>query len=257
MGAMRMPTAADHATGAESTGPMDQPGSVDMPGHDVSGMGGIEAAGATGRLLELALFLFGWVVMMVAMMLPAALPLILLYRTMARRQIGALAGDVGMFVLLAGYISVWALAGLLVYGYNLLASALGPALAIAPGLLAIAGGVYQFTALKQGCHTRCSNPLFFLMHNWRPGMTGTLRLGLLHGVDCLGCCIGLMLALIALGMMNVAWMLTAAVIIVVEKTLPGGHRIAQPLGVALILGGAVVLGSLLVGSRMDMSFFSM
>ncbi len=246
MGTMNRPAAASQAI---ATDPMM---AMDMPGRDMQGMGGVEAGGAIVPLAELALFLFGWVVMMVAMMLPAALPLILLYRSMARRQSGARDADVGMVVLLAGYIGVWALAGLPAYGYSLLAGAIGPAMAIVPGLLLIAGGVYQFTALKQGCHTRCSNPLFFLMQNWRPGMTGTLRLGLLHGVDCLGCCIGLMVALIALGMMNVAWMLTAAVIIFVEKTLPGGHRIAQPLGVVLILGGAFVLASLVVGSRMGM-----
>ncbi len=73
-------------------------------------------------------------------------------------------------------------------------------------------------------------------------MTGALRLGILHGIDCLGCCGGLMLALVALGMMNVAWMLTAAVIIFVEKTVPGGHQVARPLGIVLVLGGIVVLG---------------
>ncbi len=80
-------------------------------------------------------------------------------------------------------------------------------------------------------------------------MTGALRLGILHGVDCLGCCAGLMVPLVALGMMNVAWMLTAAVIIFAEKTLPGGHRIARPLGIVLVIGGAVTLGTLLFSDR--------
>ncbi len=77
-------------------------------------------------------------------------------------------------------------------------------------------------------------------------------MGILHGVDCLGCCAGLMVALVALGMMNIAWMLTAAVIIFAEKTLPGGHRIARPLGVVLVVGGLVVLGVSLFSRQMAM-----
>jgi predicted metal-binding membrane protein len=75
---------------------------------------------------------------------------------------------------------------------------------------------------------------------------------MLHGIDCLGCCAGLMVALVALGMMNIAWMLTAAVIIFGEKTLPGGHRIARPLGIVLVIGGMVLLGALLFSNRMVM-----
>lgn len=134
------------------------------------------------------------------------------------------------------------MAGLPVYAYSVFSDATGPIMVVVPGLLLIAGGMYQFTMLKQGCHTRCSNPLFFLMQKWKSGILGAIRLGILHGVDCLGCCVGLMLALVALGMMNVAWMLTAAVIIFVEKTVPGGHRIARPLGIMLVIGGVVVLG---------------
>jgi predicted metal-binding membrane protein len=114
-----------------------------------------------------------------------------------------------------------------------------------PGVLLIAGGIYQFTALKGDCHARCSNPLFFLMHRWRPGTAGALRLGVLHGIDCLGCCVGLMIGLVALGMMNLAWILTAALIIFVEKTLPGSHRISYPLGILMVAGGVALLGTFL------------
>ena len=114
-------------------------------------------------------------------------------------------------------------------------------------MLLIVGGAYQFTPLKRICHVRCSSPLFFLMQNWRPGAAGALRLGMLHGVDCLGCCAGLMVGLVALGMMNLAWMLTAAVVIFVEKTIPGSHRVARPLGILMIVGGMVLLGVSLLG----------
>ncbi len=206
-----------------------------------------EPAGLIAQLGSLAVFLVGWAVMMVAMMLPAALPLILLYRTVARKRLPPGAVPLGIGALLAGYVGVWTVAGLPVYAYNRLAETAGGIMAIVPALLLIAGGVYQFTALKHGCHMRCSNPLFFLMNKWRSGIRGALRLGVLHGVDCLGCCVGLMLALVALGMMQVAWMLTAAVIIFVEKTAPGGHRVARPLGLVMVVGGVVLLAIALLG----------
>jgi predicted metal-binding membrane protein len=114
-------------------------------------------------------------------------------------------------------------------------------------LLLVVGGIYQFTPLKRICHARCSSPLFFLMQNWRSGAPGALRLGVLHGVDCLGCCAGLIAGLVALGLMNLVWMLTVAVIIFAEKTIPGSHRIARPLGVVMLAGGAVLLATSLLG----------
>ena len=118
---------------------------------------------------------------------------------------------------------------------------------VLPALLLIVGGAYQFTPLKSICHARCSSPLFFLMQNWRAGAGGALQLGVIHGFECLGCCAGLMVGLVALGMMNLAWMLTAAVIIFAEKTIPNSHRIARPLGVAMVAGGAVLLVTSLLG----------
>jgi predicted metal-binding membrane protein len=192
-------------------------------------------------------FLFGWTAMMVAMMVPATLPLILLYRTIARNRLDPFRARVGTMGLLAGYIAVWAVAGVPVFGYGLFAEMAGSAGTLLPGLLLIVGGVYQFTGLKGDCHARCSTPLFFLMQNWRPGASGALRLGALHGIDCLGCCAGLMVGLVALGMMNLAWMLTAAVIIFAEKTIPNSHFIARPLGVVMVVGGVVLLASALLG----------
>jgi predicted metal-binding membrane protein len=144
-------------------------------------------------------------------------------------------------LLLVGYVAVWAVAGLPVFAYNVFSSTVGSLAAVLPALLLIVGGAYQFTPLKRICHTRCSSPLFFLMQNWRPGSPGAMRLGVIHGVDCLGCCAGLMVGLVALGMMNLAWMLAAAVIIFAEKTIPGSHRVAWPLGVLMIGGGGALL----------------
>jgi diguanylate cyclase (GGDEF)-like protein/PAS domain S-box-containing protein len=196
---------------------------------------------------EAALFLLAWTAMMMAMMVPATLPLILLYHTIARDRLSLLQARVGVVTLLVGYLAVWAMAGLPVYAYNSLAGAAGSLVAVLPALLLIVGGAYQFTPLKRICHARCSSPFFFLMHNWDPGATGALRLGMVHGVDCLGCCAGLMVGLVALGATNLAWMLTAAVIIFAEKTIPKSHRIARPLGVVMLSGGVVLLVTSLLG----------
>lgn len=209
-----------------------------------SAVGGMAMGGIEG----IVLFLSSWAVMMVAMMIPATLPLILLYRHMTYQRLGAARARVGMALLLLGYVAVWASAGLPVYAYNSFASDTDSLAAVVPASLLIVGGAYQFTPLKSICHARCSSPLFFLMQNWRPGATGALRLGATHGVDCLGCCAGLMVGLVALGMMNLAWMLTAAVIIFAEKTIPGSHRIARPLGVVMVVAGLVLLGTSLFGA---------
>jgi predicted metal-binding membrane protein len=208
-----------------------------------SAMGGMAMGGIEGAVL----FLSAWAMMMVAMMVPATLPLILLYRTIARARLSGVRAQVGVVAVLVGYIALWTAAGLPVYAYALFAEGAGPLATVLPALLLVAGGIYQFTPLKRICHARCSNPLFFLMRNWRPEATGALRLGVLHGVDCLGCCAGLMVGLVALGTMNLAWMLSAAVIIFAEKTIPGSHLIARPLGVVMIGGGVVLLATSLLG----------
>jgi len=192
-------------------------------------------------------FVSGWTAMMVAMMIPATLPLILLYRLVARQRLSPDQARVGMAALCLGYIVVWAVAGLPVYVYALTAQSIGRFAVVLPAVLLAIGGVYQFTSLKRSCHARCSNPLFFLMQKWKPGTAGALRLGVLHGLDCLGCCAGLMVGLIALGMMNLVLVFTAALIIFAEKTLPDSHRIARPLGFLMIAGGMAFFGFSLLG----------
>jgi predicted metal-binding membrane protein len=198
-------------------------------------------------------FVLGWTAMMVAMMIPATLPLILLYRTVTRQRLSPIQARVGTTALLIGYIAVWAVAGLPIYGYALTAETIGRFAAVLPAVLLVSGGVYQFTSLKRSCHARCSNPLFFLMHKWKPGTAGALRLGVLHGIDCLGCCVGVMVGLVALGMMNLALVFTVALIIFAEKTLPDSHRIAPTLGFVMIVGGVAFFGfSLLGGMQAEM-----
>jgi len=217
----------------------------------MEGMEGAMTTMAMGGIGGASMFLLGWTAMMVAMMIPATLPLILLYRTIARKRLSPARARVGMACLLVGYLAVWAAVGLPVYAYDSLTEGAGSLAAVLPALLLVVGGAYQFTPLKRICHARCSNPLFFLMQNWRPDTTGALRLGAMHGADCLGCCAGVMVGLVALGMMHLAWMLTAAVVIFVEKTLPESHRVARTLGVLMVVGGVVFLGVSLLQPGME------
>jgi predicted metal-binding membrane protein len=220
--------------------------------YQVSAMGGMESMSGVriSTMGGLVPFVLGWTAMMVAMMLPATLPLILLYRILARNRLRPVRARVGMTALLAGYVAVWAAAGLSVYAYALGAETVGRFAAVLPAVLLIVGGAYQFTSLKHSCHARCSSPLFFLMQKWKPGTAGALRLGVLHGIDCLGCCVGLMAGLVALGMMNLALVFRAALIIFAAKTLPESHRIARPLGILMVAAGVVFLGlTLLSGTE--------
>jgi predicted metal-binding membrane protein len=217
--------------------------------YQASAMGGMEAMSGPriSTMGGLVPFVLGWTAMMVAMMIPATLPLILLYCTIARKRLSPVRAGVDTAALFAGYIAVWAVAGLPVYVYALAAETIGRFAAVFPAVLLVIGGVYQFTSLKRSCHARCSNPLFFLMQRWKAGTAGAMRLGVLHGIDCLGCCVGLMVGLVALGMMNLALVFTAALIIFVEKSLPNSHRIARPLGVVMVAAGVVFFGLTLLG----------
>jgi predicted metal-binding membrane protein len=122
-------------------------------------MGSVVGGMAMGGIGGAALFLSGWTAMMVAMMVPATLPLILLYRHLARKRLSPGNARIGTVVLLVGYVAVWAMAGLPVFAYNALSGAVGSLAAVLPAVLLIVGGTYQFTPLKRICHARCSSPL--------------------------------------------------------------------------------------------------
>lgn len=144
-----------------------------------TGMASMTMGGTGGAVV----FLVGWTAMMTAMMVPATLPLILLYRTTARNDRRPTQSQISMVVLLAGYLAVWAAAGIPVYAYSLLVEPVGSLGIVLPAALLVVGGSYQFTPLKRRCHVRCSSPLFFLLQHWRQGPAGALRLGVMHGAD--------------------------------------------------------------------------
>ena len=188
-----------------------------------------------------------WALMMVAMMLPSAAPMILLHARIDRGTPAQRARDQALFVLC--YLLVWtafsalaaaAQAGLIDSGWLSSASlALGDRVLSAALLLAAAG--WQLTPAKAACLEQCQSPIQFVLRYWRPGPAGALRLGLIHGLFCLGCCWGLMLLLFVGGVMNLAWVALLAVAVFAEKLAPPKWRLSRWLAVALAAGAVAVL----------------
>ena len=218
---------------AHATGALQQAG-VPM----ALGMGGRLGAGS------LALFLALWLVMMVAMMFPSFWPAFLLYGAAARRR-----GRPGAAVLFgAGYLLLWEGCGLLAFAGYL---ATGAALEGRPGwaarlplltaALLLLAAAYQVTPLKRRCLAHCQSPAAYLVAHWRPGLLGALRLGMAHGAYCLGCCWGLLLALLGLGAMDPRWLATAAAVIALEKLGPRHPAVPALVAAVLVICGLAIV----------------
>jgi len=197
--------------------------------------------------LGYAVVVFGmWAVMMAAMMLPSAAPMILLYGTISRRRQAS--ANVGTTSFVLGYVVVWALFSTVAVALQfameeaaLLSSMMEMTSIALAGALLIAAGLYQWTPLKQACLRRCRSPLDFIMTEWREGSAGAFVMGLRHGVYCLGCCWLLMLLLFVGGVMNLLWIGGLAAFVLIEKLAPAGHWIGRAAGIALILWGTATL----------------
>lgn len=181
------------------------------------------------------IFLGGWVAMMAAMMLPSAVPFVLLYSAGAKRGLATA-------LLVVAYLAVWASFGVLAYAAQVWLDRLGMgdtrAYVVAATL--VAAGIYQLTPLKSACLRRCRNPVSFLMEHWRGGRLGAARLGADHGLYCLGCCWALMAVLVVAGAMGLVWVAAIALAVLVEKLVPHGERIAALVGIALVALGVAV-----------------
>jgi predicted metal-binding membrane protein len=199
-----------------------------------------------GGLLMLV-FVAGWLVMLVAMMLPTTLPLVAMFNrlTNARPNRPQL-----LSLLLVGYLSVWVMFGMLVYvGDSALHEAVARSTWLAEHVWVLGGstlllaGVYQFTPLKYHCLEKCRSPFGFITQHWRGrAETGqAFILGIHHGLFCVGCCWTLMLLMFAVGIGNFGWMLVLAAVMASEKNLSWGRRLSAPLGVVLLGWGLGLL----------------
>lgn len=185
-----------------------------------------------------------WAVMMAAMMLPSALPVVMAFVRLSLGQRDS--GRASAFV--AAYLMAWAAFSAVATGLQWLLQGLrwvDPMIASRSNaldvLLLLMAGAYQFSPLKHVCLARCRTPLGFLLGSWQPGLRGAFAMGLRHGLFCLGCCWALMALLFVGGVMNLAWVAALAVAVAIEKTAPGGDRIARVLGLLLIGAGVLKL----------------
>jgi predicted metal-binding membrane protein len=198
--------------------------------------------------LAAPLFLATWVAMMVAMMFPAAAPMILLFDRVERGKREAGRSYVPTVYFVAAYLAIWTVFGVLAFALaggveRLAADAdwITGQWARIGGVLLIAAGLYQLTPLKDVCLSKCQSPMSFLMTSWRDGKVGAVQMGLLHGGYCVGCCWLLFVILLPLGVMNVAAMIVIALLVFGEKTLPVGHRLARVAALVLVVYGIVVI----------------
>jgi predicted metal-binding membrane protein len=186
--------------------------------------------------------------MMVAMMFPTAAPMILTFHKVqaGRRQRGD--AFVSTWVFVAAYLLVWTLAGVVAYAGALAIGAVVARTAVSTagvarlgGTVIVAAGLYQLTPLKDLCLAKCRTPMGFIVTSWRDGTAGALRMGLLHGAYCLGCCWLLFLILFPLGIMNIGAMALVTLVVFAEKTLPWGRATARAAAAALVTYGAAVV----------------
>ena len=223
-------------------------GSADLTGHSMApmmhAMTGVQPWTATEFGLRLAM----WAVMMVAMMVPTAAPMTLLYAAVARRAAAQHTPLPSTSVFVTGYIAMWTIFSLVA---TIAQHALDQAALLSPTMvstgagfgaaLLIAAGIYQLTPLKNACLRNCRAPAHFLSRYWRTGNLGAFRMGLRLGAYCVGCCWILMGLLFVGGVMNLLWIAAIAIFVLLEKTIPFGEVSGRIAGAAMILVGALSL----------------
>lgn len=227
---------------------------------DAENMAGMAMASPTMGM-RAPLFLANWVVMMVAMMFPTAAPMILTFHRVQanKRQRGET--FVATWVFVAAYLAVWALSGVAAYAGAAAAEAVSAhfglssatAARIGGGVL-ITAGIYQLTPVKDLCLSKCRTPISFIMTSWHDGTIGAIRMGLLHGTYCLGCCWLLFAILFPLGIMNMAAMAVITLLVFAEKTLPWGRAVVRVVAIVLVAyGGAALAAPSILPTYMDMA----
>lgn len=183
-----------------------------------------------------------WWVMMIAMMVPSAAPTVLIYARLNNPRAQNRSGAVPAWIFASGYLVAWG-------GFSLLATAaqwgldkwflISPMMQVTSvhlgAALFIAAGVYQLTPLKHACLRHCRSPLHFVASRWRPGAGPAFRMGLEHGLFCLGCCWVLMALLFYGGVMSPWWIGGLALYVMIEKLAPLGHQLGRYNG-GLLLG---------------------
>ena len=188
-----------------------------------------------------------WLLMMAAMMLPSVTPVVLLFRTMQRGRVARGSPAIPTSAFVGGYLVVWVLAGIGADLTYIFTQAAGDHLRAGSGVVPYLGGgiivlagLYQFSPLKQVCLAHCRSPFHLILHGWRDGRLGALRMGASHGLSCLGCCWGIMAVLFVMGLMNLTWMAVLSILIAGEKLSPWGLAMSRVVGVLFIALGVLM-----------------
>ena len=196
--------------------------------------------------VQSALMVTMWAVMMAAMMLPSAVPMVLAYDRLDCGSGEVRGGSTALFV--AGYVVVWTVFAVAATGlqwalHNMaLVNGMGEATQNGlASLLLIGAGVFQFSPVKRRSLGACRTPMGFLTTSWRDGRSGALRMGLHHGTLCFRCCWALMILLFVLGVMNLVWVAALAIFVLAEKVSRRGEAISVIGGVAMIVWGVVAV----------------
>ena len=194
-----------------------------------------------------AAYVLQWGVMMAAMMLPSATPMILLYKAVSRGPAAREERVISAESFALVYLVLWLLTGIPVYlastavtALTLRSTAVASAIPYMVAGTLIAAGLYQLSSLKRACLRECDAPMNFLMRRWRGGHAASLRLAATHAAYCIGCCWALMVVLVAAGAMSLKWVLAISLAVFAEKVLPRGERTARVIGVSLIAAGVAV-----------------
>ncbi len=200
--------------------------------------------------LRVPVFVAIWLVMMVAMMFPSAAPMILTFHRIqsGKRRRGE--NFVATWLFVAGYLVIWTAAGAVAYAGALAAEVIAARAALSAaaaarvgGALLIAAGLYQLTPLKNVCLAKCRSPIGFIMTSWRDGAAGALRMGMVHGFYCLGCCWLLFVILFPLGIMNIAAMAVLTLVIFAEKSLAWRRATVYAISAVLVGYGVLVMAA--------------
>lgn len=212
--------------------------------HDASPMTTMGPS-PTSVTAQLAITFAMWWVMMIAMMLPSAASMILLYGRASARLPGGTRAATASFT--GAYLVVWGLfAGaatllqLALERFGLVTPALNSASPWLTSALLFLTGLYQLSPAKHACLYQCRNPAQFISRHFRRGAHGAARMGAIHGAYCVGCCWGLMALLFIGGVMNLAWIALLTVLVAAEKLLGAGRQLSQAAGAILILSALTV-----------------
>lgn len=188
-----------------------------------------------------------WSVMMAAMMIPSALPTILVHERVARGRaandpvLATIAFATAYVVVWIGFSAVATAAQWWLEDRGLMSGMMASANALLSGALLVAAGLFQWSPLKHACLRKCRSPMTFILHEWRPGVGGAFMTGLRHGAYCTGCCWALMALLFVFGTMNLMAAAALGILVLAEKSLPWGHWIARVAGTLLAAFGTWTL----------------